>query len=597
MNRRSIVVLVWLLNGVLFAGPAHDARFLNVDISYRLNRDGSWIMDYAHQVKLETGYAFNRALGESFIVYNPSFQSLRILKAETTMAGGKKVASPANAFNEVLPSPAHGFADYSQLREMVVTHTGLERGSVIDLHYQVLTRPGFWPCFSGREILAKAFPVDRFRLRIVFPQERRASVRALNLDTQPVISAAGGEKTYSLELKNLPPLPAEAGVSENDLPVLYFSTASGWDEALPGLSSAELPTPLRDRMERIRTENPGTLNTLLALQKMVAVDIDTCPVDPSQSGLQARDCAKVYLSNYGTPMEKSLLLHALLKNLGVAPELLAVLGGQNVAEAVPTVFQVSGYLVKVNMGGQAVYLDPVALQSEFYPYKREGFPAYNIDRRAFESLPARDSDDNRIDISGNLSMTGNQIKGVLSVSWRGYANQFRSAADNPKEWIAGALRKILPLSDVSIRKTLLLELGETSVELDVAGNWLQPLAPALWEIRSFSFPLVVPEWIQMGERDFPFYLDVPFSFALHLNVALENSFVPVGTPADLRLKNDVGSFSRVVRFTSDSHLEIAIALDVGKRLISTREYPQLRELLKNCFRPDSLLLLKKKTPD
>lgn len=187
---------------------------------------------------------------------------------------------------------------------------------------------------------------------------------------------------------------------------------------------------------------------------------------------------------------------------------------------------------------------------------------------------------------------------MLSASWKGYANQFRSASDKPKEWIAGALRKILPLEDVSIRKTLLLEPGETSVEVDVAANWLQPLAPGIWEIRSFSYPSqVVPELIQAGERGFPLVLDVPFSFALRLDVALGNSFVPAWTAPDLQVKNDVGSFFRVVRFTSDSHLEIEIALVVGKRLISTREYPQLRELLKNCFRSNSLLLLKKKTPD
>ncbi len=598
MNRRWIVLLAWLLGQGLFAGPAYDARFLNVDISYRLDRDGSWVMDYAHRVRLETGYAVNRALGESFIVYNPAYQNLRILKAETTMAVGKIVVSPSNAFNEVLPSSAHGFADDSRLREMVVTHTGLERGAVIDLHYQVLTRPGFFPSFSGKEILGKTFPVDRFRLRIVYPEGRKMNAQVLNLDAQPVITAENGEETLSLELKNLPPLPAEAGFSENDLPLLYFSTASGWDEALPGSGSSPLPAPLRDRMERIRTENPGTLNTLLALQKMVAVDIDTSPVDPALSGLHPRDCETVYLSNYGTPLEKSLLLYALLKNLQLAPELLAVMGGKNVAEKVPTAFQVSRYLVKANLRGrQDVYLDPAALQSEFYPYKSEGFPAYNIDRRTFESLPVRGAADNRIDISGHLAMTGGQIKGTLSASWKGYANQFRAAVDNPKKWIAGALGKVLPLEDVSIRKTLLLEPGETSVELDVAAKWLQPLAPGFWGIPPFSVPLAVPEWIQTGERDLPLFLDVPFSFALRLDVALENSFVPAGSAADLRLENALGSFSRVIRFTSDSHLEIAMALVVGKRVISVREYPQLRELLKNCFRSEYLLLLKKQTSD
>ena len=133
---------------------ASDARFLNVEITYQLHEDGSWDMAYEQQARLDTYYAFNRALGETFIVYNPDFQKLEVLKSETTMADGRQVASPENAFNEVLPFAAHGFADFSHLREMVVTHTGLERGAMVDLHYRIHTRPAFFPIFPD----AKPWP-------------------------------------------------------------------------------------------------------------------------------------------------------------------------------------------------------------------------------------------------------------------------------------------------------------------------------------------------------------------------------------------------------------------------------------------------------
>lgn len=149
MKRFTLFVLALLAAGSLLSAPVHDARFLRVSVSYQLNADGSWDMTCERQVRLDTYLAVNRALGETFIVYDPAFQKLEVLRSETTMADGREVPSPENAFNEVLPFAAHGFADFSGLREMVVTHTGLERGARIDLKYRIHTDPGFLPVFSG----------------------------------------------------------------------------------------------------------------------------------------------------------------------------------------------------------------------------------------------------------------------------------------------------------------------------------------------------------------------------------------------------------------------------------------------------------------
>ena len=72
----------------------------------------------------------------------------------------------------MLPFAAHGFADFAGLREMVVTHTGLERGAVVDLHYRIHTQAGFAPAFSGREALTRDFPVDAYALEIMVPAGR-----------------------------------------------------------------------------------------------------------------------------------------------------------------------------------------------------------------------------------------------------------------------------------------------------------------------------------------------------------------------------------------------------------------------------------------
>lgn len=78
---------------------------------------------------------------------------------------------------------------------------------------------------------------------------------------------------------------------------------------------------------------------------------------------------------------------------------------------------------------------------------------------------------------------------------------------------------------------------------------------------------------------------------------LEKSVVPILSAADLHLETAVGSLHRVIRVSPALSLEIDISLVVGKSTISADEYPELRRLLKNCFLPDYLFLLKKAVTD
>ena len=97
-----------------------DAVFEDVTHEYVLHEDGSTSYAYEHHLRILTSFAYNRAYGESFIVYNPKWQTLTVTSAETKMADGTLVKAPFNAFNEVLPGFAANAAPYLGLKEMVV---------------------------------------------------------------------------------------------------------------------------------------------------------------------------------------------------------------------------------------------------------------------------------------------------------------------------------------------------------------------------------------------------------------------------------------------------------------------------------------------
>ena len=110
-----------------------DATLNSVTETYTLNSDGSIDYDYFKSLTYNTQFAFNSLFGETFIVYNPEFQTLKINECYTIQSDGTRIDAPANAFNEVLPSAAANSSAYNGLREMVVTHTGLETGATASI--------------------------------------------------------------------------------------------------------------------------------------------------------------------------------------------------------------------------------------------------------------------------------------------------------------------------------------------------------------------------------------------------------------------------------------------------------------------------------
>ena len=146
-----------------------DAEYQSILKEYTLHEDGSIDFHYSKQLKLLSHYAFHRLYGETFIITNTDFQTLKINEAYTIMADGKKVVTPDNAFNEVLPRFANNAPAYNHIRELVVTHTGLEVGAVIHLDYTIHSEKGYFPALMFDEVLIESSPVQELVVKVNLP--------------------------------------------------------------------------------------------------------------------------------------------------------------------------------------------------------------------------------------------------------------------------------------------------------------------------------------------------------------------------------------------------------------------------------------------
>ncbi|HCT29221.1 MAG TPA: hypothetical protein DIW31_00445 [Bacteroidales bacterium] len=297
-----------------------DAVYLKQVKEYTLNPDGSSTYHYYHKLLYNSYQAINRYYGETFVVYNPKYQTLKVNKSETKMADGKVVKSPDNAYNEVLPGPAADAPAYNHLREMVITHVGLERGAVVELDYVIQTQNGFMPYFFDRVNLCESSPVKDLEVIVKVPKGEKLNYNIIN---QPEglnckKSANDTQDIYKWESFNLGAYSHEPYQAEGyaAYPFLTFSTTD-FETTFSFLKGNLTNTFVADDAAKKLITSPATgWDKVNLIRDYVAKNINTYGVIPVWTGYRFRSPEEVWQCNGGTEGEKAILLAAMLKLAG-----------------------------------------------------------------------------------------------------------------------------------------------------------------------------------------------------------------------------------------------------------------------------------------
>jgi hypothetical protein len=340
-----------------------DAVYLKQVKEYTLNADGSYSYHYYHKLLYNSYLSINRFYGETFVVYNPAYQSLKINKSETTMADGKKVDSPQNAFNEVLPSSAADAPYYNNLREMVITHVGLERGAVVELDYEVQTKAGFTPFLFDRVNLCESSPVKEVEVIVRVPKRVKLNYNLLN---QPqgltCKQSTQGEfeiyswKTYNLSAISHEPLQIEGLTT---YPTLMFSTVDllvGFDYLKGNLTKNLAPHESATKL--LKNEAKGWKRVDF-ISSYVVSNINTYGVSPVITGFRFRSPDDVWQSNGGTEGEKAILLASLLKLAGIKAEVVVAGYPSFFSSEVGAISLFDKFWVKVELDGETRIISAV----------------------------------------------------------------------------------------------------------------------------------------------------------------------------------------------------------------------------------------------
>jgi len=314
---------------VSFAAPKSEAQFDRLIKTYTLNPDGSQELRVQKQLTIYTHAAMNSLYGETFIVYDPSYQHLTINESYTRQKDGTVVTTPDNAFVEVLPSAAADAPAYNGLKEMVVVHTGLELGATIYLDYTITTEAGALPALDIFEQIEELSPIKNYVLSVSVPAGTPLHYELLNGRTAPRISEADGMQTVTWTLKNVRPRPRSLAVSvpAGNVQAVAVTTFPSREAALEVISSQAYSPEDEAVRSLLDSFNEGKADRRSVMDKIndyVVSELGLSRLSLVQTGYRVRPAADVIGSAYATSMEKALLADALMKAAGQNSEIALV---------------------------------------------------------------------------------------------------------------------------------------------------------------------------------------------------------------------------------------------------------------------------------
>lgn len=373
----SLYLFILSFPSKLFAQDSkYDAVYLSVIKEYTLNPDGSMDYRYAKEQKLQSYRSFHNLYGETFIVYNPLYQNLKINESYTLMANGKKVTTPVNAFNEVLPGFAANAPAFNAIREMVITHTGLERNATIYLDYTIHSNKGSFPALGGNELLAEAEPLKNLIIRIRIPAEVDLFFKVFNADFPPAITKEGSFKVFTWQLKDLSAYSPEDHQPGDRAryPRLIFSTKNNYSNVLSFLTNQPAfqskPTePMKSAVVKWIDEIKDPLEIALKIQEKVVNDFRLIAVPLRYTGYSCRTPDQVWNSNYGNSLEKTLLLTTLLNSANIDAKPSFIANKDQYDDKVATLSCIMDFGVKIKLKEvgtiwlSATSLNPVSLEN------------------------------------------------------------------------------------------------------------------------------------------------------------------------------------------------------------------------------------------
>lgn len=586
MKKFIIAIFCLAIVSITFSQKS-DAEFQKIVKEYNLNEDGSVDYHYTKSLKLLSHFAFHRLYGETFIVYNTDFQDLKINSSYTIMADGKKIVTPNNAFNEVLPSFANNSPAYNHIREMVVTHTGLQVGATINLDYTINTEGGFYPLLMGNEILQESSPVKELIIKVIIPENKTLNYSVLNIEGEPLINNKNGKKTFIWTFNSLA-ASSKDSYQDNYLsssPRLIFSTKNVQEafaefdsQQAFNYTSNEGMTKVVGDIQKVEKDD---LSLVLELQKTVSQNLVNLNIPLEHTGFKCRNSIDTWNSNQGTKLEKAILLTSLLRNAGIKAQVVAVTPISFYNKDIGNLMTIKDFKVKVQLKKLGdIYLSSNKTDSQNQKYKLGEDVLISLNNTLSKpEVIFNKVVKGEISVEGMFDLQNDKLLGNMSVELKNSSNPYFKFYNDSSSVIS-------TIKDISKKDIKTFDIEKFTQDKSKFSISIEKENPTVvqGDYHRFKLPFAsngVESWnmnILTQERTSPLEIPQLINENYEYKIVLPPGSKLLNKPISSTLTNDFGSIKISIK-QNNNEVIIIREIRFNKTSISISEYPKFKGMM------------------
>ena len=338
------------------------------DVQFHVGEQSAY---YVHRALIANEASSVSALGQYEIAFQPDYQRvqlhrLRIVRGEQVI---DKLASADVRFLQRETGLSQGV--YSGDITAAIVTDDVRVGDTLEVAYTVL---GQNPVFGGKFFDAAAWdspaPVGLRRITLDMPEQRSIAYRMQggSVAVTPKEQRRNGRRILRFEARDLPPVAAEPYVPADVSTYrwIQFSELGSWKEVNRwALGLFDTPAGGAAVQEALRAAGAkGTpAQQVVKVLEFVQNEIRYLSLSMGESSHRPFPPAQVLQRRYGDCKDKSLLMVAMLRELGIVaePVLVSTELRKGLDRMLPSPLLFDHAIVRVHVDGKTYFLDPTRL--------------------------------------------------------------------------------------------------------------------------------------------------------------------------------------------------------------------------------------------
>ena len=557
-----------------------------------VNEDSSYIYSTRRIVKIfnDTGHKF----GKVSIPYTRGNDDITIHHARTLTSDGRVVDLDQRSIVKNIPPPSAVEAGlFVDARLMHFSMPEMSDDCIIDYAYSSnnrghLMHGEFW----HQVYFQTSVPVQRYRFTIHAPKKKTVYYQVTGpqvVENEPTITETRYARTYTFELRDVPPLREEAFMPAiEDLAYSINITSLGsWDQLMKWygtlIREQDYVTPeIEQKTKALLRGAWSRREKIKRLYEYVTTNIDYVGIELGIWAIKPHSAPEIFKAGYGDCKDKTTLLSTMLSVVGIQsyPVLISAGESSRILREIPSLSYFNHMILAVeeNDDGGLIWLDATAETCAF-----GDLPASDQDRWALivnpdflmkerdELNPGAPSPEETgrmqdrlyrfaksptIEAAANLKNveTRMQVEDDLSVkvtqtlTVRGAFNtKLRSQLKyiNPDEQLK-FLHEYMELDDrAKLEKVAVPKLDAMEEELKIVLTWwCEDYLFAIGQQYVLELPLVKHPYATLlseENRTYPVALGKAVTFVDEVTVHLSSLFGVDSVPEDREIENRVGS--------------------------------------------------------